>query len=277
MKVYFINLDRSPDRLAWFRNQGEALGLDLVRVPAVDAGKLDATEIARLNALSSGNSNLSGAEIACFLSHRNVWRIIAESDGWAFVAEDDIHFARDAGKFLRSADWIPAGVEVVKAETNLRGQELSRTIWGRPFGFELRQLHSDHFCTGGYFLSPSGARRLLDFTQGRCEPADVVLFSPRLGILRQTPVLQVTPAICLQNMYLVGTAQKELQSAIEASRNDERRAHRRRMSGGAKFRKEVRRVGWQILEPFRRVFLIATGRSVFQRVPFAGSARPKTR
>lgn len=269
MKVYFINLDRSPDRLAWFRSRGEALGLDLVRVPAVDAAKLDAAEMARLAALSSGNSELSGAEIACFLSHRNVWRTIAEGDVWAFVAEDDIHFADDAGKFLWSADWIPPGAEVVKAETNLRGQELSRKIWGQPFGRELRQLHSDHFCAGGYFLSPAGARRLLEFTERRCEPADVILFSPRLGILRQARVLQITPAICVQNMYLAGPTNKEpLQSAIEASRENNRRARKSRMSRAAKIWREARRVARQAAEPFRRSFLILIGRSVFRKVPF---------
>jgi glycosyl transferase family 25 len=268
MKVYFINLDRSPDRLAWFRNRGEALGLDLVRVPAVDAAKLDAAEMARLTALSSGNSVLSAGEIACLLSHRVVWRRIVEgSDRWAFVAEDDVHLSPEIAKFLGSPEWIPAGVELIKAETNLRRQELSSKVWARPFGHELRQLRSNHYCSGGYFVSQQGAARLLAFTDRHVEQADVILFSPDLGILSETPVLQIAPALCLQDMYLDEARQnRRLASLIDAPRVSRRKS--RNMSRAAKIWREARRVARQAAEPFRRSFLILTGRSVFRKVPF---------
>lgn len=271
MKVYFINLDRSPDRLAWFRNQGEALGLDLVRVPAVDAGKLDATEIARLNALSSGNSVLSAGEIACFLSHRVVWlRIVEGPDQWAFVAEDDIHLSPDIAKFLGSPEWIPAGVELIKAETNLRRQELSKRVWARPFGHELRQLRSNHYCSGGYFVSQQGAARLLAFADRHVEQADVILFSPELGILRETPVLQIAPALCLQDMYLDEARQdRRLASLIDAPRVSRRKS--KNMPRAAKLWREASRVARQAAEPFRRSLLVVTGRSVFRKVPFGGA------
>jgi len=271
MKVYFINLDRSPDRLAWFRSRGEALGLDLVRVPAVDASKLVAAETARLTALSSGNSELSAGEIACLLSHRVVWRHIVDGpEPWAFVAEDDVHLSPDIAKFLGSPEWIPAGAELIKAETNLRRQELSKKVWASPFGHELRQLRSNHYCSGGYFVSRQGAARLLAFTDTHVEQADVILFSPDLGIMRQTPVLQMAPALCLQDMYLDEARQdRRLASLIDAPRVSGRKS--RSMSRAAKLWREARRVGRQILEPFRRVFLIVTGRSVFRKVPFGGA------
>ncbi len=274
MKTYFINLDRSPDRLAWFRRQGEALGLDLVRVSAVDARDLGADEIARLRARSSGNSELSPGEIACLLSHRKVWQMLVEgTDEWAFIAEDDIHFAPDTASFLTSSDWIPAGAEIIKVETNLRLQELSRKVWGVPFDHELRRLHSEHFCAGGYILSRSGAGRLIRFTEHRCEPVDVILFSPLLGILSITPILQLTPAICLQNMYVEDTQTEILESDLQAGREVERRERKRRKTTAAKLRREARRIALQAAEPFRRLFLVATGRSVFRKVPFGGGKR----
>lgn len=269
MKTYFINLDRSPDRLAWFSRQGQALGLDLVRVPAVDARDLGADEIERQRALSSGNSELSPGEIACLLSHRKVWRMLLEGgDEWAFIAEDDIHFAPDAGSFLASSDWIPAGVEMVKAETNLLLRELSKTVWGTPFGHELRQLNADDFGGGGYFLSRQGAMRLLEFSDGRCEPVDVFLLTGKLGILHHTPILQLLPALCIQDVFMDQSAKHaRLDSLLSPSRTDQRRA--RKISAAAKFRREAKRVALQAAEPFRRLFLIATGRSVFRKVPFA--------
>ncbi|MCX7304537.1 MAG: glycosyltransferase family 25 protein [Hyphomicrobiales bacterium] len=271
MKVYFINLDRSTDRLAWFLSRGRALGLDLVRVTAVDARGLDEAEMERMRALSSGNSELSAGEFACLLSHRLAWRLIAgNSDPWAFVAEDDIHFSADVAKFLESPRWIPAGTELIKAETNLRPQELSRKVWARPFGHELRQLLSNHYCSGGYFVSREGAARLLDFTDRHVEQADVILFSPEFGILREVPVLQIVPGLCLQDMYIEEARQdRRLASLIDAPRVSRRKS--RSMSRAAKIRREARRVARQAAEPFRRAFLIATGRSVFRKVPFGGN------
>ncbi len=271
MKVYFINLDRSPDRHAWFRRQGEALGLDLVRVPAVDGRKLDANEMARLAALSSGNSVLSAGEMACLLSHRFVWRLIVDGpDQWTFVAEDDVHLSPEITKFLGSPEWIPAGADLIKAETNLRRQELSKKVWARPFGHELRQLHSNHYCSGGYFVSQEGAARLLAFTDRHVEQADVILFSPELGILRETNVLQIAPALCLQDMYIEETKRdRRLASLIDAPRVSRRKS--RDMSWAAKIWREARRVARQAAEPFRRSFLIVTGRSVFRKVPFGGA------
>lgn len=271
MKVYFINLDRSPDRLAWFSRQGEVLGLDLVRVPAVDGRTLDANEMARLTAMSSGNSDLSAGEIACLLSHRVVWgHIVDGPEPWAFVAEDDVHLSPDIAKFLGSPEWIPAGAELIKAETNLRRQELSKKVWARPFGHELRQLHSNHYCSGAYFVSQEGAARLLAFTETHVEQADVILFSPELGILSETPVLQISPALCLQDMYLDEARQdRRLASLIDAPRVSRRKS--RDMSLPAKIWREARRVARQAAEPFRRSFLIVTGRSVFRKVPFGGA------
>ena len=269
MKVYFINLDRSSDRLDWFRRQGGRLGLDMVRVPAVDGREMDEAELSRLRGLSSGNSLLSTSEVACFLSHRKIWRSVADGDeDWAFVAEDDIHFSSDAGAFLNSTGWIPANSYLIKAETNLKRQELSRAVLGRPSGHELRELRSNHFCSGGYFLSRDGAARLLAFSDVRCEPVDVILFSPDIGVMREMSVLQLSPAICLQDMFVPGHEGKTLESVIDTARTDRRKSEKQALRREKKLRREAKRVAGQIVEPFRRLFLIATGHSVFRTVPF---------
>jgi glycosyl transferase family 25 len=186
------------------------------------------------------------------------------------VAEDDVHLSPDIGEFLSSPEWVPVGVELIKAETNLRRQELSRKVLAHPYGHELRQLRSNHYCSGGYFVSRDGAARLLAFTDRHVEQADVILFSPELGILGETPVLQITPALCLQDMYLDEARQdRRLASLIDAPRVSRRKS--RSMSQAAKIWRETRRVARQAAEPFRRAFLIATGTSVFQKVPFAGT------
>lgn len=278
MKVYLINLDRSPDRLAWFRKQTEGMDIDLVRVPAVDARDLSDAELSRLRGLSSGRHSLSrdrqtlsAGEIGCFLSHRKIWETVARDDApWAFVAEDDIHFSSDAAHFLRRDDWIPQGADMIKAETNLRRHELSFKVWGRAEGHELRRLRSYHFGSGGYFISPKAAAHLLAFTEGRCDPVDEILFSPALGVLKQIEVLQLSPAICIQDVYMQEHAETAmLQSVIERERVTVRRGGRERRPT-AKLLREIRRLGQQIAAPFRKAFLMGTGRAVFRSVGFPG-------
>lgn len=278
MKVYLINLDRSPDRLAWFRGQTEGMEIDLVRVPAVDAKDLPEAELNRLRALSSGRRSrsrdqriLSAGEIGCFLSHRKIWEFVAKGAApWAFVAEDDIHFSPDAATFLRRDDWIPRGADMIKAETNLRRHELSVKVWGQAEGHELRRLCSYHFGSGGYFISPSAAAHLLAFTEWRCDPVDEILFSPTLGVLKQIAVLQISPAICIQDVYLEEHADTDvLRSVIERERVTVRRGARQ-MRLAAKLVREIRRLGLHTVESFRRAFMIGTGRAVFRRVGFVG-------
>ena len=273
MKVHFINLDRSPDRLAWFQRQAARLGLDLVRVPAVDALNLEEGEITRLRGLSSRKNPLSAGEIACFLSHRKIWKAVEQgTDDWVFVAEDDIHFTPDAGSFLNATAWIPADALLIKAETNLRRQELSYTVLGRPFGHELRELRSNHYCSGGYFLSRTGASRLLAFSARRCEPVDFILFSPELGILREMPVLQLSPAICVQDMFVVDrNGPGALKSLIAAPRSERRNLEKRTVGprGTAKVWREAKRFAGQAAGPLRRAWLFARGRSIFRKIPIA--------
>lgn len=272
MKIYFINLDRSPGRLDWFMAQVAGMDVTTVRVPAVDARQLPEQEFERLRRLSSGVNSMSPAEMACLLSHRKAWALVAEGeDDWAFVAEDDIHFSADAASFLKSDRWIPAGVDLVKAETDLKRHELSFKTWGEPFGHELRRLKSAHVGSGGYFVSRVAARKLIAYTDGHCEPVDVILFSSTEGLLQELTALQLSPAICVQDVWIVPNAAADgvlssgiAEDRVQFHRSDPRSARRR---GSAKVVHEIGRIGRQIARPFRMALLMLTGQSVFKKVP----------
>lgn len=268
MKVYFINLDRSRDRLSWFCGQGEKLGLQIERVAAVDAWQLSKEELSRLRDLSSGNNSLSAGEIACFLSHRHCWqRILDCGDEWAFVAEDDIHFCANAADFLGTSAWIPRGADVVKAETNLKVNEFSFAIAGEAHGHVMRRLKSYHFGSGGYFVSRGAARDLLDYTEKHCEPVDAILFSPRDGMLEHLNVLQLMPAICLQDVYF---ANATLESLIvpERVRFHETSPLSVKARGIRKLSRELRRILRQGTNAARSVYAKLARRSLFQKVAF---------
>lgn len=273
MKIYLINLDRAAERLSWFRQQIDGKGLDLIRVAAVDASRLDEAELDRWRALSSGQKSLSPPEIGCMLSHRKVWELIVQgTDEWAFVAEDDIHLTADAPLFLRGANWIPKGADLVKAETFLNELEMSAAVWGQPHGHQLRRLKSRHFGTAGYFISKKVAVQLLAYTAKHCEPVDLILFSRELGLLDELTVLQLSPAICVQHMAAPGVKTKAgsgLSSQIDGERLRFHRNHPKsvRLRGMARVWREIKRVGRDIMAPLRKAARIFKRESVFRSVP----------
>lgn len=272
MKVYLINLDRSPERLAWFMGQVEGKGLDVVRVPAVDARQLPNEEFERLLKLTSGHNSMSPAEMGCLLSHRKVWQLVADGeDQWGFVAEDDIHLSADAPKFLRDGSWIPAGAEIVRAETDTHRRELSYKIWGEPFGHELRRAKSKQFGSGGYFVSRETAARLLAHTERHVEPADVILFSHVAGLLHEVVSLQLCPAICVQDVWITpqhadGALFSEIADVRQQFHRFDPRSARRQ--GAAKFGREVKRIGLQAVRSIEMAILKSFSKSVFRQVSF---------
>ena len=92
MKVYLINLDRRPDRLAEMTERLNALGLEFERVSAVDAKTAKFVwQVSWWKAVvyKLGHLPTRGA-IACYYSHRYIWGdMIAKDISHALVFEDD--------------------------------------------------------------------------------------------------------------------------------------------------------------------------------------------
>ena len=171
------------------------------------------------------------------------------------------------GNFLKNPDWIPPDADLIHAETNLKKVEMSRIVYARPFGREVRLLKSLHYGSAAYFVSRSAARTLLDFTLDHCEPADQILFSPQVGMLRRLKVFQVMPALCLQD-YLCPSPVYD--SIIYTDRTHFHRSDARsaRVRGLRKLPRELFRLAEQFKAFWRRLYLSATRQSVFRKVTF---------
>lgn len=191
MKCYLINLDRSVDRLALMQQQMHALGLDLIRVPAVQVGQFS-PDIA--------SPALYAGEVACFLSHRKCWQLVARGeDEFAAIFEDDVQLSPNSHAFLSSTDWIPSNADLVKIETFMQPVFLRRKGARKAFDREVRILASWHAASAGYIISKKAAASLLESTNSYLEhPVDYLLFDWDLGILQNGGVYQLDPAICIQ-------------------------------------------------------------------------------
>ena len=162
MKNYLINLDRSGDRLARMRERFHAIGLDFVRVSAIDGCNLSESDI-RIFLKDRRSRRWNYGEIGCFLSHLKTWQIFVESgEEFAAVFEDDAFMSSELTSLLTGSGWIPEDVDIVRLETTFWKTEISveRTKLSGKLG--LHRLLSLHHGAGAYILSARAAKWLLD-------------------------------------------------------------------------------------------------------------------
>ena len=188
MKIYVINLDRNPERLAHMREQLSDVGFE--RVAAVDGSLNPET-----------TKGLTRFELACLASHRNAWGLFLKGEEpHACFLEDDVHLSRDFDALLGGGAWIPPDSHSVKLDTYFQEVKLGprHTVFGSR---EAARLYTRHESSAAYVLSREGARRYLELTAHPILPADYSLFprSPRSLGLR---VYQLTPAVAIQDHLL---------------------------------------------------------------------------
>lgn len=93
-QIYYINLDRSPNRKKLMEKEFEKCGIDdYVRIPAVDAKDLKGNEYKVENKYKK---ELLTGEIACYLSHiKTLKTFMASGDDFAVILEDDVVLEND--------------------------------------------------------------------------------------------------------------------------------------------------------------------------------------
>ena len=267
---YLINLDRSPKRLEHFQTQANAMAIDFVRISAVDGNELNGKVMERLISMRSGKVPLGPGEMGCFLSHRKVWaQILEDGVDWGFVVEDDIHFC-NASQFLINPDWLPQQIDIIKAETVRQRIQLDTTIHLKPFGHELRQLHSNHGGAAAYFISRSAAQFLLNETASTCDPVDLILFHQDFGFAKSLRILQLDPAICIQDHLLGGVGR--LDSLLDGDRTQSRleQGVPGKPIGFSKVLREVTRPFSRTSKRLNEWIKSGLGAAVFKKVSFAG-------
>lgn len=175
--VFVINLDRSPDRLRTIRENADAFGIELTRIPAVDGARLPPDQPLPVD--SKGFERIHGkrilpGEIGCYLSHLNVLETIAAGDDpYAVIVEDDIRF--DAG-FLPFLDKL----------RRLEGWDAVKLVNHRTRGFVAharidesvrigRCAHGPCGSSAAYVVTKAGAARLLEALSPMRLPYDVAL------------------------------------------------------------------------------------------------------
>lgn len=105
MHTFVINLDRATARRDCMIGELRARGIDFERVSARDWRQLTPEDYALVDRefrSRDGRRALLAGSVACWLSHRDVFRRIADSDhDMTLVLEDDVALSDDAAAVLR--------------------------------------------------------------------------------------------------------------------------------------------------------------------------------
>ena len=247
MRIFVINLDRAPERLAHMKALLDSLRLAFTRVPAVDGKSLTADETNRWIDGEPKFYPLGPGEIGCFLSHRQCWqRVVREGLDHAVIFEDDIVIGTEPHAVLTSSDWIPADADVVKMDTARRKTFVDRRATAVVGSRSVTRLRGMHAGGAAYAVSQAGARKLVQLSEGFCDPVDQFLFNPVSHAFRHLVTYQLAPALCGQMGLLGLSSPADLASALAAERRQNRR------TGWAKVRREVER-------PFEQAAGLVTG------------------
>jgi glycosyl transferase family 25 len=259
MRIFLVNLERRPDRLAAMKAQLDRLGLAFQRFNAVDARTADPAALRAPFAENGPLGTLSPGDMGCTLSHIHIWRMIADGpDAWVTVLEDDIQLSDSAPEFLIDSAWIPKGIGLVKPERY--GDENQLIVIGKPHiavkGRMLAPLLSRHTGTGGYIISRETATQLANMKDKLALPVDHLMFNPN-----NSPVFdwlkpwQLLPAILDQRVEVGGAT--DIHRTREASRP----------RGLALVKRQLRRNYYDLRLVPKHAGLVLSGRARVVKIP----------
>jgi glycosyl transferase family 25 len=189
MPIFYINVAASLARRRNMEGRLAALGLASERIDAVTPEDLPEAYIARY--CTPGRFSLQWVnvkELACTLSHRKAWQLVADRNlPAALILEDDAILSSNLHAALSPLQLD--GIDVVHIET----RQLPVMI---ESGTGLRRIFSYHPGAAGYVVTRAGARKLLE-SRGFSFPVDDLIFDPRGPMFDRLQIRQLVPATCI--------------------------------------------------------------------------------
>ena len=219
MRRFVINLAERPERLAHMTKTFGDIGLSFERFEAIDRATA-AHHPDRHRLPPQQGRDWTPGEIACFLSHREIWRMIAEGRArWGAIFEDDIIVDPRLGAVLDEIETRLDDADIVKLETYNQWTLTSRRVVARTDGIEFRRLLAEHKGAAGYVVSRKTARTLVASVERFDRPADFALFAPGHPIGRELKVYQTVPAVIIQDStQQPGVRNPRLTSSLKSER-----------------------------------------------------------
>jgi len=161
MKIFVINLARSPERRTSIEQQLSLLNLKYEIIEAVDGSKLSYSEI--LIETKAINYALNCGEIGCSLSHISVYKkIIAGNVPLALVLEDDALISRVTIEALNEIEKLNITTPTVTLLTD-GPKYINKPLHHSQTGKYRIYRVLEAACSHGYVINNSAARKMAEF------------------------------------------------------------------------------------------------------------------
>lgn len=196
-EVYYLNLDRVPERAAFMNDQCSYGGITApIRVSAIDASAVENFSSPRYAPHSWGPYwSMTPTEIAVFEGHRKTWQTILDSGAPGAIFEDDILLSSKAGAAIEALGLEHQQFDLIKLDA-LGGR--FRFGPSSELGSQtLRQIVGVLPSAAAYLLSPEGAAKLLERSQSYCDHLDDFITRVQPGFR----AFQLVPGIAVQGMF----------------------------------------------------------------------------
>lgn len=200
-----INLDRSPDRWNEIQKEFNKFDITPVRIAGVDGRQILGSQISDLtpplNSLEKIEfpRKLTKEEVGCFLSHRKCWEYLINSDeDWALIAEDDIRFSPRASKYIKSSNWIPSDINLIRMIANASPQHHSvkKLFFQIDKDTQLIQpFYPPALVSACYLISKKFALDAFNCSGIIRQPVDEYLSAYRSSWAKTHPFFALNPAI----------------------------------------------------------------------------------
>jgi len=167
--IYYINLDRSKDRLEHINRQLNVNNLTGNRFAGVDGKLLDNNIINQVNesCINNGKRKLLKGEIGCYLSHINLWKEWKNnsSNNKLLILEDDIIFVEKFNKKLKNIlSELPEDWDVLLLGWNKRSK-FKKYIEQKNVSENLQKTVCPTFGCTGYMINKSFIDKINKYTK----------------------------------------------------------------------------------------------------------------
>lgn len=235
IEIVVISLARCMERRRAIKAQMVSLGLSFRFFDAIDGavGHPLFSKNAPNEAQRIGAKPLSSGQLGCWASHYIVWQECVNSGRPFVVLEDDAILDNMLfPKFLSSIAHLPGEVECLRLFASKARNKKYMPIKTLPGGLVVGKFLRGHISATGYYLTPSGATKLLKYTKDWREPVDVAMDQ---FWINGVECYGIDPPILTHNA--------EFPSAIDVGRN-----------GGAIFtRAGMKKVRWRVYQIHSRL------------------------
>lgn len=209
--VHFINLDRVPQRRAFMESQFQKAGLKGAhRISAIDAGQPGALGRTGYVAGTGARWGLTQSEVACFESHRSVWRHVLDRNlPAAAIFEDDVEMSVNTGQVISELLRGAAEFDCVKLDYSPRSLRFGPEF--RIGNVPVRPMLEMAPSAAAYVLSEAGCQKLLSWSQTYSDHLDDFLSLPR----KNWRMYQCFPAVGVQMIW--SDQQDQIEEPIKSS------------------------------------------------------------